>query len=35
MEDLKIQFLRPGPGERIGVVFQEKQQAEMARKYTG
>jgi hypothetical protein len=34
-EGLKIQFLRPGPGERIDVVFQEKKQAEKARKHTG
>jgi hypothetical protein len=34
-EGLKIQFLRPGPGERINVVFQEKEQAEKARKFTG
>lgn len=34
-EDLKIQFLRPGPGERIDVVFSEKNQAEKARKHTG
>jgi hypothetical protein len=34
-EGLKIQFLRPGPGERVDVVFQEKKDAEKARKYTG
>ena len=31
---LKIQFLRPGPGERIEVVFENKAQAEKARKHT-
>jgi hypothetical protein len=34
-EGLKIQFLRPGPGERIDVVFRDKKQAEKARKHTG
>jgi hypothetical protein len=34
-EGLKIQFLRPGPGEKVDVVFQEKKDAEKARKYTG
>jgi hypothetical protein len=34
-EGLKIQFLRSEPGERIDVVFQEKKQAEKARKHTG
>jgi hypothetical protein len=34
-EGLKIQFLRPGPGERVDVVFREKKDAEKARKYTG
>lgn len=33
-EGLKIQFLYPGPGERVDVVFQEKKDAEKARKYT-
>jgi hypothetical protein len=32
-EGLKIEFLRPGPGERIEVVFKDKGQAEKARKY--
>lgn len=31
---LKIQFLRPGPGERIEVIFENKAQAEKARKNT-
>lgn len=31
---LKIQFLRPGPGERIEVIFENKAQAEKARKHT-
>ena len=31
---LKIEFLRPGPGERIEVVFKDKEQAEKARKHT-
>ena len=31
---LKIQFLRPRPGERIEVVFENKAQAEKARKHT-
>jgi hypothetical protein len=29
-----IEFLRPGPGERIEVVFKDKEQAEKARKHT-
>jgi hypothetical protein len=33
-EGLKIEFLRPGPGERIEVVFKDKEQAEKARKHT-
>jgi hypothetical protein len=33
IEGLKIEFLRPGPGERIKVVFKDKEQAEKARKY--
>jgi hypothetical protein len=33
-EGLKIEFLRPGPGERIDVVFKDKAQAEKARKHT-
>jgi hypothetical protein len=33
-EGLKIDFLRPSPGERIEVVFENKEQAEKARKYT-
>ena len=35
IEGLKIQFLRLGLGERINVVFQEKEQAEKARKFIG
>lgn len=31
---LKIQFLRPGPGTRIEVIFESKTQAEKARKHT-
>jgi hypothetical protein len=31
---LKIEFLRPGPGERIEVVFKDKEQAEKVRKHT-
>jgi hypothetical protein len=31
---LNIQFLRPGPGTRIEVVFENKAQAEKARKHT-
>ena len=31
---LKIQFLRPGPGMRIEVIFENKAQAEKARKHT-
>jgi hypothetical protein len=31
---LKIEFLRPGPGERIEVVFKDKEQADKARKHT-
>ena len=33
-EGLRIAFLRPGPGERIEVVFKDKEQAEKARKHT-
>lgn len=33
-EGLKIDFLRPGPGDRIEVVFKNKEQAEKARKHT-
>jgi hypothetical protein len=33
-EGLKIEFLRPGLGERIEVVFKDKEQAEKARKHT-
>jgi hypothetical protein len=33
-EGLKIDFLRPGPGDRIEVVFENKEQAEKARKHT-
>jgi hypothetical protein len=33
-EGLKIEFLRPGPGERIEVVFKKAEKAEKARKYT-
>jgi hypothetical protein len=33
-EGLKIDFLRPGPEDRIEVVFENKEQAEKARKYT-
>jgi hypothetical protein len=33
-EGLKIQFLRPSPGERIEVVFEDKEQAKKARKHT-
>jgi hypothetical protein len=33
-EGLKIEFLRPGPGDRIEVVFENKEQAEKARKHT-
>jgi hypothetical protein len=33
-EGLAIEFLRPGPGERIEVIFKDKGQAEKARKYT-
>jgi hypothetical protein len=33
-EGLKIDFLRPGPGDRIEVVFQDKEQADKARKHT-
>lgn len=32
---LKIHVLRPGPGEMIEVIFQDKKQAEKASKYTG
>jgi hypothetical protein len=31
---LKIQFLRPGPGTRIEAIFENKTQAEKARKHT-
>lgn len=34
-EGSKIQFLRPGPGERIEVIFEDRKQAEKARKHTG
>lgn len=34
-ERLKIQFLRPGAGEKINVVIQEKEEAEKARRFTG
>jgi hypothetical protein len=34
IEGLKIEFLRPGPGDRIEVVFQDKEQANKARKHT-
>ena len=30
-EGLKIEFLRPSPGERIEIVFKDKEQAEKAR----
>jgi hypothetical protein len=30
---LKIEFLRPSLGERIEVVFKDKEQAEKVRKY--
>ena len=33
-EGLKIQFLRPGPRDRIDIVFQDKAQADKARKHT-
>jgi hypothetical protein len=33
-EGLKIEFLRPGPGQRIEVVFKDKEQADKARKHT-
>jgi hypothetical protein len=33
-EGLVIEFLRPGPGERIEVIFKDKAQAEKARKHT-
>ena len=33
-EGLKIDFLRLGPGDRIEVVFENKEQAEKARKHT-
>jgi hypothetical protein len=33
-EGLKIDFLRPGPGDRIEVVFKDKEQADKARKHT-
>jgi hypothetical protein len=33
IEGLKIDFLRPGPGDRIEVVFENKEQAEKARKH--
>jgi hypothetical protein len=33
-EGLRIEFLRPGPGERIDVIFRDKVQAEKARKHT-
>jgi hypothetical protein len=32
-EGLKIDFLRPDPGDRIEVVFENKEQAEKARKH--
>ena len=32
-EGLKIQFLRPGLGGRINIVFQDKAQADKARKH--
>lgn len=33
-EGLKIEFLRPGPGQSIEVVFKDKEQADKARKHT-
>jgi hypothetical protein len=33
-EELEIEFLRPGPGERIEVVFKSKEQVDKARKHT-
>jgi hypothetical protein len=33
-EGLRIEFLRPGPRERIDVIFRDKVQAEKARKHT-
>jgi len=33
-EGLKIDFLRPGPGDRIEVVFENKEQTEKAREHT-
>jgi hypothetical protein len=31
---LRIEFLWPGPGKRIDIIFQDKVQAEKARKHT-
>ena len=33
-EGLRIESLRPGPGERIDVIFRDQEQAENARKHT-
>jgi hypothetical protein len=33
-EGLRIEFLRPGPRERIDIIFRDKVQAEKARKHT-